>query len=178
LRGGLCCGPGACGKRVRPARHIRSPRPSKTLSTRCPRRFLIDPRDLATGASALGRCATPVLRALRQPDRPGGDTCRYQAVEMRVVRGVRVRSVLGSRSRLVPGLRHLGRQCGSWRHRITAWPSTEPMARGSPRADRRGYRRGHRRGAPVRPGESTSPDRRSRGPGRNARNRGERVPER
>jgi hypothetical protein len=68
-----------------------------------------DERD--SGAWVDGRPVPAVLRTMRQSDRPGRAPPAYRAVDVSVLRRVRVRPVLDPRGRRVPRVWNLGRRC-------------------------------------------------------------------
>jgi hypothetical protein len=80
------------------------------------------------GVAAVRRPAVPLLRALREPDRPSLETPAGRASDVRVLSRLRVRPLLGSGRRSVPRMRRQRRRAGYRTHRATAQPDGQRAA--------------------------------------------------
>lgn len=96
--------------------------------------------DLTERCPAIECGTLAVLRTLSKSDRPGGDPRRDRVDEMSGLSRARLRPVLGTRGRLVSGLRRFaGRR--RRRRRSPERHGAQPKASDSPHADRRRGRR-------------------------------------
>ena len=96
-------------------------------------------------------CGAPAeVRALPQSDRPGGDPRGDRADDMSCLWGSGVRPVLGTRKRVMSGLRRVAGRRRRRRRRSPERHRARPMANDSPGADRRRDRRLRCRGIRVR----------------------------